>query len=75
MPRSSTSIQSEITVLEALILTLPAIASVSADGTTVSNQRYLDVASRLDLLYARLDRISGASPMFARGRLTGLGRG
>lgn len=73
MGRSTASIQSEITLLEAR-LTASAANSVNSDGHSMSFD--IDkLQKRLELLYLQLDRASGASPMFVRGRIKGLGHG
>jgi len=73
MPRSAASIQTEITAIEAQIDSIASAQSYSAGGKSKTNQRYLDLTTRLDQLYQQLDRATGAAPMFTRGTVTGLG--
>ena len=74
MPRSIAAIQSEIDVLEARLASADSLVrSAGSDGATLTNEDRMSIAKRLDMLYLHLDRASGAAPMFARGRLEGLG--
>ena len=72
MARSLASIQAEITAIEALLgSTQGVLTSTGADGVSAAINR-AELSRRLDQLYAQLDRASGTSPMFARGRVKGL---
>lgn len=71
MARTAALIQAEIDALEADITSL--VQSGASDSTSASKIDYRAKTARLDFLYLALDRITGAAPMFARGRLTGLG--
>jgi hypothetical protein len=71
--RSSTYIQLEITAIETRLQSADSmLQSVSADGTSVTAVERKALESRLDDLYQMLDRATGASPMFVRGRVKGL---
>jgi hypothetical protein len=69
MARSTASIQTEITALEAAVV--KATSSVSADGVSVTYDLE-GIRKRLDVLYQQLDRASGDSPMIVRGVVKGL---
>ncbi len=47
--------------------------SVGADGTSVTNPDWVALSNQRIKLEGILNRISGASPMFPRGVVTGLG--
>jgi hypothetical protein len=73
VPRSTALIQAEITALEAAIIAiLGGQQSYTANGITVTKANLAQQQTRLDALYAQLDRATGASPMIVRGRVTGL---
>ena len=76
MARSSASIQAEIDRIEALLASDDAlVAGAGANGVSASRVDYDRMTRRLDLLYRQLGRADGSSPMFARGRLKGMGYG
>lgn len=71
MARSASSIQAEIDAIEALLSTSGGLStSVSADGVSRTIDRS-GLQSRLDQLYAQLERANGGS-MFVRGVVRGL---
>ena len=73
MPRNAASIQSEIDIIEARLASADGLAnSVGSDGVSISYADRQQLAKRLDQLYLQLDRATGASPMFVRGRVSGL---
>lgn len=76
MPRNTAAIQAEITRLEDYLASEESLLkSTGADGVNASNADRDKLEKRLDALYQRLDRANGTNPMFARGRVKGLGRG
>ena len=73
MPRSATSIQAEISILEARLASDDGLVNnASSDGVSLTYEARMNLEKRLDQLYIQLGRASGQSPMFARGRLRGL---
>jgi len=73
MPRGSTAILAEIAVIEARLQSADSmVSSASSDGVSLSYSERQALAKRLDQLYLQADRASGAAPMFARGRVSGL---
>lgn len=71
MARSASSIQSEITAIEALLTSSGGLnASVGADGVSRTINR-TGLERRLDVLYQQLDRASGDAPMIVRGVVKG----
>lgn len=72
MPRSVTSIQAEITVLEAFLASDKSTLSATAsDGTSVNFTNRESATKRLDTLYRQKDLASGRK-RFVRGYVTGL---
>ena len=73
MARSSAYIQIEITAIETRLQSADSmLSSVASDGTSVTAAERAALEKRLDSLYQMLDRATGASPMFVRGRVKGL---
>ncbi len=68
------SLTNQIAALDAVLLTVSAV-TVSADGVTVTNQRWTELSDQRMKLEMMLNRASGASPMFVRGRVNGLRNG
>lgn len=78
MPRPLSAIDAQIASLEAQLATATGGGAFEAieDGSTKAVYRSLeDVMKTLNALYALRDRLSGARPMFARGRVVGLPNG
>ena len=74
MARSATSIQAEITTLEAFLASDGStIVTQGANGVSATRIDRTAAAKRLDELYQHLGRADGSSPMLVRGRLTGQG--
>ena len=74
MPRSTTSVQAEIDVLEAFLGSAESTVEVqSANGTSATRVNRMEAAKRLDRLYVMLDRANGTEPMQVRGRIDGMG--
>jgi hypothetical protein len=73
MPRPTGSIQAEIAALELRLSSADSfVRSAGSDGANLTNEARHDIERRLDQLYTQLDRLSGARPMFTRGRIQGL---
>ena len=71
MATRAASLQAQINVID-LYLAKIEPTSVAADGVSATSPEWLKLAERRDKLQNMLDRISGTSPMFARGRVSGL---
>ncbi len=72
MARSAASIQAEIDSIETLLATSASLnSSVAADGVSRTIDRTA-LQSRLDFLYAQLERAAAGGSMFVRGVVRGL---
>ncbi len=73
MGQSAALIQARIDVLETFLGSADSlIQSVGSDGTSLTKTDRASAAKELRQLYMDLGRVSGTSPMLARGRLRGL---
>jgi len=72
MSTLAVSLAAQITALDARLASIAA-NSMSAEGVSVSHPDWVALSNQRMKLQAMLDRINGTSPMFARGRVSGLG--
>jgi hypothetical protein len=75
MPLSAATLQTELDAVNAQILKALKGSLVQTFGTMIQQQSIAQLRAHRDALQQQLDRVTGASPMFVRGRVTGLGRG
>lgn len=78
MARPLASIDAQIAALESQLATASGAGAFAgvADGNTSANYRSIEELMKvLNGLYMLRDRLSGARPMFARGRVVGLPNG
>ncbi len=71
MATLAVSIQTMIDALDAQFATISP-TSVSSDGTSIQNPEWTKLVDKRLALEEYKNRLSGASPMFARGVVTGL---
>lgn len=72
MPRSASSIQTEIDAIDAALASSVNAQSYSIAGRSVSRVNYGELTKRRDQLQQQLDRINGTCPMIVRGVVKGL---
>lgn len=78
MPRSLASYDAQIAALESQLAVATSagnVQSMADGGTSVTYQSIKQIMDTLNMLYMLRDRASGARPMLARGRVTGLAGG
>lgn len=73
MPRSTSSVQTELAVIDAHLASANAfVQSAGSRGTELSYADYSKLTARRDQLQSMLDVANGDAPMFVRGVVHGL---